>query len=204
MRAEDKKPDPLTTRLREQLLLSQARIMELEDARDVLAQHLADERGLVSAAQSLADGALDKFTHLEKVHSVLEEEFRHMRHMQHVTNEALEDTRSRFKDANEQVASMTTRIDALVAMQDLQKAELTDERAKVSRLDTELAAAQRSLHLAEIRVAELDAQISELSKAANERESRISDLAAERRAMIDSRSWRWSAPVRAIERWLRR
>lgn len=42
----EKRPDALTTRLREQLLLSQARIMELEDAREARHAGLAREAWL--------------------------------------------------------------------------------------------------------------------------------------------------------------
>lgn len=196
--------EALLIRLREQLLLSQVRIMELEDARDALAQRLADERLLVSAAQSLADGALEKLAHLEKVHAGLEGQFQHMRHMQHVTNEALEETRARLDSSKADVAGKTARISELESQLNQKDSELGSLHAKVAGLDTKLGEAGQALDRAGARIAELDAVIAQLTAHAATREERLSALAAERQAIVDSRSWRWSAPVRAIERWLRR
>jgi predicted nucleic acid-binding Zn-ribbon protein len=54
----------LIIRLRQQLILAQVRIMELEDERDRLAPRLTDIEGLLAAAQKLADGKIDEAAHL--------------------------------------------------------------------------------------------------------------------------------------------
>ena len=57
----------LITRLRQQLILAQVRIMELEDERDQLAPRLAEVEALLTAAQKLADDKGEEAAHLAKV-----------------------------------------------------------------------------------------------------------------------------------------
>jgi predicted nucleic acid-binding Zn-ribbon protein len=57
----------LITRLRQQLILAQVRIMELEDERDQLVPRLAEIDNLLRAAQQLADGKGEEAAHLTKV-----------------------------------------------------------------------------------------------------------------------------------------
>jgi chromosome segregation ATPase len=57
----------LIIRLRQQLILAQVRIMELEDERDLLAPRLAEIEGLLAAAQKLADGKVGEAAHLTRV-----------------------------------------------------------------------------------------------------------------------------------------
>ncbi|SDS25717.1 hypothetical protein [Opitutus sp. GAS368] len=54
----------LIIRLRQQLILAQVRIMELEDEHDRLAPRLAEIEGLLAAAQRLADGKIGEAAHL--------------------------------------------------------------------------------------------------------------------------------------------
>src|SRR3954471_1587375 len=57
----------LITRLRQQLILAQVRIMELEDERDQLSPKLAEIENLLAAAQNLADRKTDEAAHLARV-----------------------------------------------------------------------------------------------------------------------------------------
>ena len=57
----------LILRLRQQLILAQVRIMELEDERDQLAPRLAEIESLLAAAQQLADGKAAEAAHLGQV-----------------------------------------------------------------------------------------------------------------------------------------
>jgi chromosome segregation ATPase len=57
----------LINRLRQQLILAQVRIMELEDERDQLAPKLAEVEALLAAAQQLADGKREEAAHLARV-----------------------------------------------------------------------------------------------------------------------------------------
>ena len=60
-------PSELVPRLRQQLILAQVRIMELEDERDQLAPRLAAVEALLRAAQQLADAKAAEAGHLAKV-----------------------------------------------------------------------------------------------------------------------------------------
>ena len=55
-------PDPaeILLRVRQQLILSQVRIMELEDARDEIRALLSDSQQLLRSTQDLADQKLDE------------------------------------------------------------------------------------------------------------------------------------------------
>lgn len=57
----------LITRLRQQLILAQVRIMELEDERDLLSPRLKDIEALLTAAQQLADTKTGEAAHLTAV-----------------------------------------------------------------------------------------------------------------------------------------
>ncbi|WP_438479498.1 hypothetical protein [Oleiharenicola lentus] len=54
-------------RLRQQLILAQVRIMELEDERDQLAPRLAESNALLKSAQALTDRKSDELAHLAKM-----------------------------------------------------------------------------------------------------------------------------------------
>src|SRR5206468_1026200 len=92
-------PDPAETlhRVRQQLILAQVRIMELEDVRDETKARQENFEALLASAQTLADQKLDEAAHLEKVRSDLQAQYEHMRHMQHITNEALNQARAQME-----------------------------------------------------------------------------------------------------------
>lgn len=58
--------DPVAL-LRQQLILAQVRIMELEDSRDSLVPRLTELEQLLQLAQSLADQKINETVHLEKI-----------------------------------------------------------------------------------------------------------------------------------------
>jgi len=181
-------------RLREQLILAQVRIMELEDAGAEGAARLAEIEALLGGAQALADQKADALAHLEGVHAALDAEFQHLRHIQHVTNEALNDTRSRLAAAEVRGRQADDRIGAL----DTQRRELEQQRAdlesRVSRLD-------ETRGRLEEQSCGLERGLGEARAMAAARAQRIEQLDAELGAMKASRSWRWTRAVRAIERW---
>src|SRR5687768_15134005 len=96
------KPDPAapadqTALLRQQLILAQVRIMELEDTRDELGPQLAGAEKLLAAAQTLADAKLAESAHLATVLAGVQAQCDHLRHVQHVTNEALNEARRQLE-----------------------------------------------------------------------------------------------------------
>ena len=67
MKPETPEQSELVSRLRQQLILAQVRIMELEDVRDILTPRLAETERLLREAQLTADRKLDETSHLENV-----------------------------------------------------------------------------------------------------------------------------------------
>lgn len=165
-------PAELLRRLRQQLILAQVRVMEIEDERDATATRLADTERLLADAQRLADAKLDEAAHLERTLAELQKQFQHLRHVQHVTNQALEEARARLATVESALVRETAARAELAAALSATTATL-DERAAALRT----AASTAATHAA--RIAELD---------------------AERRALKSSRSWRWTAWLRALER----
>jgi chromosome segregation ATPase len=189
------------TRLREQIILDQVRIMELEDTRDELGLKLAETERLMQAAQTLADGKIDQLNHLEKVHEDLQAQCRHLRHIQHVTNEALNETRGKLEEANAHLAEAKAHLDETAArLSAVEKhAEQVENDLATLRVEAdELAAIIQRL---EERGHQLDRELAEVNATATARLQRINELDAEVRAMKASRSWRWTKFVRGVERW---
>lgn len=164
--------DDVQNRLRQQLLLAQVRVMEIEDARDNLATQLADTERRLGEAQTLADAKLEQVTHLEGVLADLQAQFAHLRHQQHVTNEALNAARAELSHT------------AL---------SLRHEREVTTGLQLQLVADNTTIRALTERAALLAAESAE-------RAAQIEHLERERRAMKASRSWRWTAWLRSLER----
>ena len=173
----------LLHRVRQQLLLAQVRIMELEDVRDELSPRLAETSRLLTAAQTLADQEHEKAGHLDQTLSRLQAQYEHMRHMQHITNEALNDTRRQLAEAAGLLADTERQCGRLQA----ELAELTDRatglESTVNRLRQDLDATTATA------TTRLD--------YGNQRDQEIC-------ALRDSRSWRWTAWLRALERFFGR
>lgn len=182
MKPETPAPADLPNLLRQQLILAQVRIMELEDTRDELAPRLAETAALLAEAQSLVELKSGESAHLERVRADLQAQYDHLWHMQHVTNEALNSARA-------EVASHGDRI-----------AGLLSEKAALDLLNQQLADTVRT-HAD--RIARLEAEVTALSGESAARQIRVNQLDAEQRAMKASRSWRWTSWLRAIERALK-
>lgn len=162
----------LLNRVRQQLILAQVRIMELEDARDELAPRLAATEKLLAQAQTIADAKLDESAHLEKVRADLQAQFEHMRHMQHVTNEALQATRDQLATATATLQTLTTSLGTA-------QSEAAHHAQKAAALERDLVAATANLAA---------------------RQARLEALAGDLHATKSSRSWRWTSWLRALER----
>jgi len=179
MTSDPQEPADLLSLLRQQLLLAQVRIMELEDTRDEQAPRLAETSALLAAAQTLAEQKTGEATHLDKIRADLQAQFDHLRHVQHETNEALNAARS-------ETAAQATQLSALLS-----------EVENLQTLTRQFAEAERG-HLA--RRTELETALAETTQVAAGRAARIQQLDVERHNMKVSRSWRWTAWLRAIER----
>ena len=184
-------------RLREQLILAQVKIMELEDEGAAGAARLAEIEALLAAAQTLADQKADALAHLEGVHAELEAQAAHLRHIQHVTNEALNETRTRLGAAEGRLREADARLAGL----EEQRRQLEQARAG---LEARIARLEESGRQLEERGRQLERELGEARDTAAARAQRIDRLDGELRAMKASRSWRWTKIVRAIERWLSR
>ncbi|MSU45611.1 MAG: hypothetical protein EXS42_00425 [Lacunisphaera sp.] len=92
--------DVLVPRLRQQLILAQVRIMELEDTRESLTPRLAELEQLLQAAQALADLKIDEAAHLGKVLADLQ---MHCDHLQQASQE-LTSTRAALADSAARLA----------------------------------------------------------------------------------------------------
>lgn len=167
-------PDMAETlnRVRQQLILAQVRIMELEDVRDENAAKLESLGGLLAAAQTLADQKVDESAHLEKVRTDLQAQYEHMRHMQHVTNEALIQARLQIESAEKQRNQLLQDISALQT----QIGQLSESQSR------------------------LQANLSDSQKLSLSRGDQIVRLEAELTTIHASRSWRWTGWLRAIAR----
>lgn len=143
------KPAPPETaelihRVRQQLILAQVRIMELEDVRAELAAKLGDTEKLLTAAQTLADQKVDEAGHLAKVHTGLQAQYEHLRHMQHVTNEALNDTRQQLAGTADQAVLLTKNISQLSLEVAEANSTAAARLARLNELDAEVRAMKAS------------------------------------------------------------
>ena len=144
-------PAPLETAklintLRQQLILAQVRIMELEDERDQLAPRLNEVEALLSAAQKLADTKLDESAHLQKV----------------------------VADAQAQAATLQN--------------QLTQSASELSTIRNQFDQSERV-------ATDLKQQLTE---SINNLTTRLNQLQGEIDRCHSSRSWRWTAWLRAL------
>jgi chromosome segregation ATPase len=79
MKPVSPEPADLVPRLRQQLILAQVRIMELEDVRETLAPRLAELEKLLTQAQTLADLKTEEAAHLTRVLSDTQTHAAHLR-----------------------------------------------------------------------------------------------------------------------------
>lgn len=179
MKPDSAAPADQLNLLRQQLILAQVRIMELEDARDELAPQLTGLQLLLGAAQTLTDAKLAEADHLAKTLAGLQAQSDHLRHMQHVTNEALTVAR------NEAAVLAGREKNLLAEVENLQI--LIGQQAAASREQLE-------------KISSLEAGLGAAGAEAARRLQRINQLDAEQRTLKASRSWRWTAWLRSLER----
>ena len=157
--------------------------MELEDLRDELAPKLADTETLLASAQTLADKKSEEAAHLAKTLSELQAQYDHLRHMQHITNEALNDTRRQLGETNSQLTAAQQRS----GQRQRDVVALTDQAAQ---LTANLKRTQREL--------------DEENSIATTRLIRNNELEADLRSLKASRSWRWTSWLRSLEQYFDR
>lgn len=179
MKSDPQTPADLANLLRQQLILAQVRIMELEDRREEIERQLAETGESLLSAQNLADRKMEEADHLEKVRFDLQAQFEHMRHMQHVTNEALEATRVQLR-TNE--------------------SSLVSERNHSAHLQQQLASETDTSRMLASRMEESVRKLDDLASLAAALQHRLAIVDAEMHAMKSSRSWRWTAWLRSLER----
>lgn len=134
----------LQNRLRQQLILAQVRIMELEDERDTLTPKVTELEQLLGAAQTLADRKINEAAHLEKI---------------------LADTRAHVENLQVQLQKIT--------------AELAGVRSQLTRTEADLVRVQHEASAQSTRRAQLEATLA---------------------TMKSTRSWKWTAWLRALGR----
>lgn len=142
MKSDPPPPADLPNLLRQQLILAQVRIMELEDERDALADRLAAHAALLRDAQQLADTQLAA------------------------------------------AAQAAGRAEALAV--------------ELRAASEALAAATRATAEAQERGSTLARERDAVRSARDEAAARATTLAAELHALRATRSWRWTAWLRAL------
>ncbi len=179
MSSASKPPEQLITQLRQQLILAQVRILELEDIRDEVAPKLKETEALLGEAQVLVENKVQEATHLTQVRSDLQKQYEHLQHVQHVTNTALEEARDSLTTKANQIESLDQEVEQQQARIVRLQADTNTKLERIAKLESELAASheQTIKHIA-----------------------RIEELDREQRDMKASRSWRWTAWIRSIER----
>lgn len=179
MASADHSSESLITQLRQQLILAQVRIMELEDVRDEIVPKLAETDRLLSEAQTLVESKVDQADHLTQVTADLQKQSAHLQHIQHITHTALEETRRELTAKDGQIEALLSETELLQTLIGQLSEETITKLQTITHLETELNSShhQTAKHVA-----------------------RIQQLDLEQRAMKTSRSWRWTAWMRAIER----
>lgn len=117
MKPVPSEPSDLVNRLRQQLILAQVRIMELEDERDTLTPRLAETGQLLQAAQSLADRKMDEAAHLEII---------------------LAATRSRCEQLGQLQVRFAAELSDVVTKLDQRNEEIRQLKGSLQRLESEL------------------------------------------------------------------
>lgn len=132
--------------------------------------------------------------------------------------DAHDDLRTQLAAARELLAqtqrlgdqALTERDRADLAQRNLQAALATLQAGEIALRSDLASAREREAALAarlsatETQLAARDLTLGDMAAAAAARQARLDQIESERRTMKASRSWRWTAPLRALERTLRR
>jgi len=119
MKPASPEPADLVPRLRQQLILAQVRVMELEDVRENLTPQLAELEKLLRAAQLLADATTDESAHLAKV---------------------LADTQAHAAHLGQLQLKLTEEIASVVTALEQREYRINQLEASLRQLETELQA----------------------------------------------------------------
>jgi hypothetical protein len=125
-------PPDLVIRLRQQLVLAQVRIMELEDVRENLTPQLAGVEQLLRQAQTLADAKTGEAAHLERVLADQQVQFTRLNEAHQQAAQDLAATRAALAEANAQLARQAEAAAALTATAQRLEAELRAIRSSRS------------------------------------------------------------------------
>ena len=167
---------------------------------DSIAARLEEAGQLHRAAHSLADSKVEESAHLSRVQADLQAQFVHMRHMQHVTQLALEETRVVLETAQRTQAAQAGELASIRTALDEKQQEVARLLAESSALSVLIKDKEAQLHRTASELAMALSQLEVVGGESAQRLNRITQLDAEQRAMKASRSWRWTAWLRSLER----
>jgi chromosome segregation ATPase len=122
---------------------------------------------------------VDEAAHLAKMQAELQSQATHLRHMQHITNEALNEARAQLTGTASRLAAAEQRGGELSK----EIITLADQAGQLNQT-----------------ISRLGLEVAEANSTAAARLARLNELEAEIRAMKASRSWRWTSWLRSIER----
>ncbi len=123
MKPASPEPADLVPRLRQQLILAQVRIMELEDVRETLAPRLTELEKLLAQAQTLVDLKTEEAMHLTRV---------------------LTDTQTHAAHLHEMGLKLAEDFSAVVAKLEQRETRITQLEATVRELESRLEAIKSS------------------------------------------------------------
>ncbi len=104
----------LINTLRQQLILAQVRIMELEDERDQLSPRILELNSLLSEAQNLADAKLDETAHLQKVLADTQSHVTALQHQLTQSTAAITALRKQLDQSEQSVSDLNGRLNQTV------------------------------------------------------------------------------------------
>ena len=131
MNPASSEPAEFLHRLRQQLILAQARIMELEDARDELAPKLIEAEKMQRAAQQLADQKVDLARNVDNL---------------------VADFTARLSTAEQRAAQLQRELSEATKL-------LQQQKAAFAALEKNIADTTAANSVANARIAELDAEL---------------------------------------------
>lgn len=176
--------------LRQQLILAQVRVLELEDIKDDTQTRVGELTGLLAELQSKADQALGDFDHLQGIHQEMLKHRDHLQHLLHLANQSLTETRNQVQQQAHDLAAAADRE--------------SESRNRIMALNDHVIALGGQISQLTERSHDLDRQLAELHPIAAARLVRLNELDSQLRALKTSRSWRWTAWLRSLERALHR
>lgn len=115
MKPAPPEPSDLVLRLRQQLILAQVRIMELEDLRENLIPRVAGLEKQRQAAQAIADQKIDEAAHLERVLAEARAQCEQLRQLQVRTTEELSGAVTLTGERNQRVRQLESALQQLEA-----------------------------------------------------------------------------------------